>query len=243
VDVRATSCDVARSGVGRPVDRCLAPLELGTIRLEVAGGGKLRPQLLRVRRLGLRRVGPRAPPEQCAQPQGAGQHCKQALHAGDATLPPLLATPVAPFPEAAQGGGADSVHEKEEFGLLNDYEIMLLLDPELSEERGSEIIKRIRDAVEGAEGSWDGHEPWGRRRLAFEIDHKSEAVYHLLLFTAPAETLAEITRVLKITDGVMRHGAFRRVKDGHTKAPSQVPVATPAAASSRSDDDTDSGSE
>jgi len=50
-------------------------------------------------------------------------------------------------------------------------------------------------------------------------------------------------RVLKITDGVMRHGAFRRVKDGHTKAPSQVPVAAPAAAASGSDDDTDSGSE
>src|SRR3954452_4988037 len=184
-----------------------------------------------------------APPEQCAQPHGAGQHCEQAPHAGDATLPPLLATPVAPFPEAAQGGGADSVHEKEEFGLLNDYEIMLLLDPELSDERGSEIIKRIRDAAEGAQGTGNVHEPWGRRRLAYEIDHKSEAVYHLLLFTAPAETLAEITRVLKITDVVMRHGAFRRVKDGHTKPPSQPPVAAPSAASSRSDDDTDSGSE
>jgi hypothetical protein len=49
--------------------------------------------------------------------------------------------------------------------------------------------------------------------------------------------------VLKITDGVMRHGAFRRVKDGHTKAPSQTPVATPVAAPSGSDDDTDSVSE
>lgn len=243
MDVGAAGIDIARARVCSEVDRCLATFELGPVRLEVARCGKLRPQLLRVRRLGLRGVGLRAPPEQCAQPQGAGQHCKQALHAGDATLPPLLATPVAPFPEAAQGGAADSVHEKEEFGLLNDYEIMLLLDPELSEERGSEIIKRIRDAVEAAQGTWDGHEPWGRRRLAFEIDHKAEAVYHLLLFTAPAETLAEIVRVLKITDGVMRHGAFRRVKDGHTKAPSQVPVAASAAAASGSDDDTDSGSE
>jgi small subunit ribosomal protein S6 len=151
--------------------------------------------------------------------------------------PPLLATPVAPSPDAAHGGGADSVHEKEAFGLLNDYEIMLLLDPELSEERGNEIIQRIRDSVEGASGTWDGHEPWGRRRLAYEIDHKGEAVYHLLLFTAPADTLAEITRVLKITDGVMRHGAFRRVSGGHTKAPAQIPVAAAAAASSESSDD------
>ena len=98
---------------------------------------------------------------------------------------------------------------------MNEYEIMLLLDPELAEERGERdhpAHPRLRRRGEG--GTWDGHEPWGRRRLAYEINHKGEAVYHLLLFSAPAETLAEITRVLKITDGVMRHGAFRRVKGG-----------------------------
>jgi small subunit ribosomal protein S6 len=134
---------------------------------------------------------------------------------------------------------------------LNDYEIMLLLDPELAEERGNEIIQRIRDSVDGAQGTWDGHEPWGRRRLAFEIDHKGEAVYHLLLFTAPAETLAEITRVLKITDGVMRHGAYRRVKGStNMKAPSQIPVGAPASHaapavddSARPADDTDTAAE
>ena len=111
---------------------------------------------------------------------------------------------------------------------MNDYEIMLLLDPELTDERGDEIIQRIRTSVEGANGTWDGHEPWGRRRLEYEIDHKGEAVYHLLLFTAPAETLAEITRVLKITDGVLRHGAYRRVKGASLKAPAQSPAPTPA---------------
>ena len=132
---------------------------------------------------------------------------------------------------------------------MNDYEIMLLLDPELAEEQGNAIIQRMRDSVEGAEGSWDGHEPWGRRRLAYEIGHKGEAVYHLLLFTAPPETLAEITRVLKITDGVMRHGAYRRVKDSqHQKAPSQAPVAPVSpeqahAAEAREADDTDEASE
>jgi small subunit ribosomal protein S6 len=119
---------------------------------------------------------------------------------------------------------------------VNDYEIMLLLDPELAEERANEIIQRIRDSVDEAHGTWDGHEPWGRRRLAYEIQHKNEAVYHLLMFTSPPETLAEITRVLKITDGVIRHGAFRRVKDGHTKAPSQIPAGAPPAAAPSDDD-------
>jgi small subunit ribosomal protein S6 len=132
---------------------------------------------------------------------------------------------------------------------LNDYEIMLLLDPELAEERANEIIQRIRDAVDGAKGSWDGHEPWGRRRMTYEIDHKGEAIYHLLLFAAPPETLAEITRVLKITDGVMRHGAYRRVKGSqHTKAPAPLPVGAPAPArsyddSARRGDDTDQDAE
>jgi small subunit ribosomal protein S6 len=134
---------------------------------------------------------------------------------------------------------------------LNDYEIMLLLDPELAEEQGNAIIQRIRDSVDGAQGSWDGHEPWGRRRLAYEIGHKGEAVYHLLLFSAPPETLDEITRVLKITDGVVRHGAYRRVKGSqHQKAPSQAPLApvsaeqpVAAVAEAHEADDSDGASE
>jgi small subunit ribosomal protein S6 len=127
---------------------------------------------------------------------------------------------------------------------MNDYEIMLLLDPELAEERANEVIQRARDAVESGGGTWDGHEPWGRRRLAYEIDHKGEAVYHLLLLTCPAETLDEITRVLKITDGVLRHGAYRRVKDStHQKAPAQAPASTPAVAAAASADDSGEASE
>jgi small subunit ribosomal protein S6 len=115
---------------------------------------------------------------------------------------------------------------------MNDYEILLLLDPELPEERGDEIVARVRERVEADGGSWDAHEAWGRRKLAYEIDHKSEGVYHLLLFTASAETLAEISRVLKITDGVVRHLAVRRVKGGTTKAPAPV-----GAVSAPADDD------
>jgi len=115
---------------------------------------------------------------------------------------------------------------------VNEYEILLLLDPEVAEERAGEIVARVRERVEGDGGSWDGHEPWGRRKLAYEIDHKADGIYHLLLFTAAPATLAEISRVLKITDGVLRHLAVKRVKGGQTKAP--VPV---AAVSASADDD------
>ena len=112
---------------------------------------------------------------------------------------------------------------------VREYEILLMLDPELAEERGNEILARVRERVDGDGGSWDGHEPWGRRKLAYEIDHKAEGVYHLLLFTATPETRDEISRVLKITDGVMRHLAVHRVKGGHTKAPAPIAaVSAPA---------------
>ena len=92
---------------------------------------------------------------------------------------------------------------------MNDYEILLMLDPELPEERQTEIIERMRAEIEKGGGTWDGHEPWGRRKLAYEIAHKGEGTYHLLRFTAEPAALDEVSRVLKITDGVMRHMATR----------------------------------
>ena len=90
------------------------------------------------------------------------------------------------------------------------YEILLMLDPELPDERQSEIVSRTRELIERGGGSWDTHDVWGRRKLAYEIDHKSDGAYHLLTFSAEPETLDEVSRVLKITDGVMRHMAVRR---------------------------------
>jgi small subunit ribosomal protein S6 len=108
---------------------------------------------------------------------------------------------------------------------VNEYEILLMLDPEVAEERQTEIVTRTRELVEKGEGTWLSHDVWGRRRLAYEIDHKSDGSYHLLQFDAQPATLDEITRVLKITDGVMRHMATRRVKGGTRAAPPPLPPA------------------
>ena len=91
---------------------------------------------------------------------------------------------------------------------MNEYEILLMLDPELSEERGEEIVTRVRERVEGDGGTWDGHEPWGRRKLAYEIAHKGEGVYHLLLFTrGPGDAGRGLARA---QDRRRRHAASRR---------------------------------
>jgi small subunit ribosomal protein S6 len=107
---------------------------------------------------------------------------------------------------------------------MNPYEIMLLLDAELAEERQNEILTRIRELVEQRGGSWQSQDAWGRRKLAFEIDKKTEAFYYLLVFDCDAETLDELTRILKITDGVLRHMAVRRIPTARTtsqREPSQ----------------------
>ena len=106
---------------------------------------------------------------------------------------------------------------------MTEYEILLLLDPDMSEERQTEIVTRIRETVE-RDGSWDRHDVWGRRKLAYEIDHKPEGFYHLLLFSSSAETLDEITRVLRITDGVLRHLAVRRLKTSSAAEPQAAPA-------------------
>ena len=108
---------------------------------------------------------------------------------------------------------------------MTAYEILLMLDPELPEERQAEIIGRIKELVAKGGGAWVGEEAWGRRKLAYEIDHKGDGSYHLLHFTCEAATLDEVSRVLRIDDGVMRHMATRRIKGSPARP---VAVGAPA---------------
>ena len=141
---------------------------------------------------------------------------------------------------------------------MTQYEILLLLDPDLAEERQTEIVTRIRELAEKAGGKWVSHDSWGRRRLAFEIDKKPEGFYHLLNLDVEPATLDEITRILKITDGVMRHMPVHRIEgrgtgyrpdaesDPRPAAPPEAdseyerePVAVAAGDTSAGSDDTD----
>jgi small subunit ribosomal protein S6 len=107
------------------------------------------------------------------------------------------------------------------------YEILLMLDPDLAEERQEEIVARTRELIERGGGTWVRHDVWGRRRLAYEINHKGEGIYHLLQFDAEPETLDELSRILRISDGVMRHLATRRIEGSQTSAPPELPESVP----------------
>ena len=114
---------------------------------------------------------------------------------------------------------------------MTSYEILLLLDPELAETRQEEIVSRAREQVEKSGGTWQSHDVWGRRRLAYPIAKKEEGVYHLLVFDADGPTLDEVSRVLKIDDAVLRHMATRHIAGSRTSAPREDFAApTPAAA-------------
>jgi len=114
---------------------------------------------------------------------------------------------------------------------VTTYEILLMLDPEQAETRQDDILARARDLVEKSGGAWHSHDAWGRRRLAYPIAHKEEGVYHLVVFDTEADTLDEISRVLKIEDAVLRHMATRHIAGSRTSAPrddAAAPVAAPA---------------
>ena len=118
-------------------------------------------------------------------------------------------------------------------GTVTTYEILLMLDPEGAEAHQDDLIARVRDLVEKGGGTWRSHDAWGRRRLAYEIAKKPEGVYHLIVFESGPETLDEISRVLKIDDGVLRHLATKHIEGSRTSAPRDepgAPVAAPVAA-------------
>ena len=113
---------------------------------------------------------------------------------------------------------------------MTTYEILLLLDPEQAEARQDEIVARAREQVEKSGGTWQSHDAWGRRRLAYPIAKQAEGVYHLIVFDADGPTLDEVSRVLKIDDAVLRHMATRHIAGSRTSAPRDDAAATPAPA-------------
>ena len=83
------------------------------------------------------------------------------------------------------------------------YELMYIINPNLSEEETAAIVEKFKTLVE-QNGTLDEMEEWGKRKLAYEINFISEGYYVLVKFTSAPEFPAELDRILGITDGVIR---------------------------------------
>jgi small subunit ribosomal protein S6 len=88
------------------------------------------------------------------------------------------------------------------------YDLVLLLDTQADDERRSEIVDNVEQAIERG-GELVGRHDWGVRATAFEVRKRPDADYRLLQFRAQPELLEQLDHTLKITDGVLR---FRIIK-------------------------------
>ena len=83
------------------------------------------------------------------------------------------------------------------------YEVLYVLNPNLTEEETQAIVEKFKTLIE-QNGTVDEMEEWGKRKLAYEINYLTEGYYVLVKFTSGPELPAELDRILGITEGVIR---------------------------------------
>ena len=87
--------------------------------------------------------------------------------------------------------------------ITGKYEVLYIIDATLGEEETAALVNKFKAMVE-AEGTLTNIDEWGKRRLAYLINDMAEGYYVLMNFESKPEFPAELERVMKITDGIMR---------------------------------------
>lgn len=88
---------------------------------------------------------------------------------------------------------------------MRRYELMLVLRPDAPEDRISAVLEKTVRHVTETGGQIVKTAPWGRRRLAYQIDRYREGSYHIVHFDSPPEAIIDLERTLLITEEVLRH--------------------------------------
>jgi len=90
------------------------------------------------------------------------------------------------------------------------YELLLLIDPSLDEESRAALLEKVQGLISADGGVVDNTDTWGKRKLAFEIGKITEGDYELIDFHTTPAAIAELDRVLHITDPVVRYMLLAR---------------------------------
>lgn len=92
---------------------------------------------------------------------------------------------------------------------LNAYELMYVIDALKTEDEIAALVAKFSELI-AKHGEIESVDEWGKRRLAYEIDHKTEGYYVLVNFKSDADFPAELNRVMGITDGILRCMVIRK---------------------------------
>jgi small subunit ribosomal protein S6 len=92
---------------------------------------------------------------------------------------------------------------------MNKYESIFVLSALLEDEKIQEIITKVKNLIETS-AQLEKVEEWGKKRLAYEIEDQKEGYYTLVQFSAGPEFPAELERIYKITEGVLKYLVVRR---------------------------------
>ena len=111
--------------------------------------------------------------------------------------------------------------------LTRYYDLMVLIDPESPEQSRTQVIEQVRSQIGAGAGDLSGDADWGLRRLAYEIDHRPDAHYHLFQFRAENELLEQLDRSLSIEDAVLRHRIIRLPSEPPEETPRLEPPSRP----------------
>ena len=93
---------------------------------------------------------------------------------------------------------------------MKAYELLFFVDPNLDPETRLAVMKRIDNTIAEGNGKVDNVDEWGKRKLAYEINGLTDGDYTLVNFHADPQNVAELDRVLRINDAVVRHMIVKR---------------------------------
>jgi small subunit ribosomal protein S6 len=112
---------------------------------------------------------------------------------------------------------------------MRAYELMIIFDGELDDAAVTEQLKSVTAAIEAGGGRIAKRDMWGRRRFAYEINHKWEGIYVVLEIVTEGRDLHEVERQLHLADQVVRHKTIR-LPDSEATRRGLLGEAAPAAA-------------
>ena len=93
---------------------------------------------------------------------------------------------------------------------MKAYELLYFVDPVIEDDAREALLARIESIITGQGGVIESVEPWGKRKLAYEINKLQDGDYTLINFQDNPTNIAELDRVLRITDAVVRFIVVRK---------------------------------